>query len=53
MTGQIRTLQDVVDWGLCTGCGAYYYACPGDQVDAKLAAFSVPTSDNNRHGRTV
>ncbi len=24
---QIRVIQDVVDWGLCTGCGACYYAC--------------------------
>ena len=23
----IKTIQDVVDWGLCIGCGACYYAC--------------------------
>jgi coenzyme F420 hydrogenase subunit beta len=23
----IRTIQDVVAWNLCTGCGACYYAC--------------------------
>jgi len=22
----IKTIQDVVDWGLCIGCGACYYA---------------------------
>lgn len=24
---RIATLKDVVDWGLCVGCGACYYAC--------------------------
>jgi coenzyme F420 hydrogenase subunit beta len=24
---RIQTLKDVVDWGLCLGCGACYYAC--------------------------
>ena len=27
MTRAIKTLKDVVDWGLCIGCGACFYAC--------------------------
>jgi len=27
MRPTIRTIQDVVAWDLCTGCGACYYAC--------------------------
>lgn len=27
MLREIRSLQDVVNWGLCIGCGACYYAC--------------------------
>lgn len=32
MLRTIKTLQDVVDWDLCTGCGACYYACSDGAV---------------------
>jgi coenzyme F420 hydrogenase subunit beta len=29
---KVRTIPDVVDWGLCVGCGACYYACTNGKV---------------------
>jgi len=28
----IKNIKDVVDWGLCTGCGACAYACPHQAI---------------------
>jgi coenzyme F420 hydrogenase subunit beta len=27
MRRRVKTIQDVVEWGMCIGCGACYYAC--------------------------
>jgi len=32
---KIRKLKDVVDWGLCTGCGACAYFCDKDAVSMR------------------
>lgn len=32
MLRKINHIQDVVDWGLCVGCGACFYACKKDAV---------------------
>lgn len=32
MTRDITSIQDVVKWGLCTGCGACFYACSKQAV---------------------
>ncbi|MEM7166886.1 MAG: Coenzyme F420 hydrogenase/dehydrogenase, beta subunit C-terminal domain [Planctomycetota bacterium] len=29
---RIRNLQDIVEWGLCVGCGACAYACPKQKI---------------------
>jgi coenzyme F420 hydrogenase subunit beta len=31
----IKSIQDIVDWGLCTGCGACLYACDNNIVALK------------------
>src|SRR3982074_2669302 len=32
MPFRIKSLPDVVDWGMCVGCGACYSACDKDAV---------------------
>lgn len=32
MLRSIRSIQDIVDWGLCTGCGACYSVCAKNAV---------------------
>ena len=32
---RIQTLKDVVDWGLCTGCGACLSVCPVDAISGE------------------
>jgi coenzyme F420 hydrogenase subunit beta len=33
MWRQMRSIREVVDWGMCVGCGACFYACPHDAVE--------------------
>lgn len=33
--GRIKNIKNVVDWGLCVGCGACYYACDKDAITLK------------------
>lgn len=49
---RIKTLQDVVDWGYCIGCGACYFACDKGVVSLHTidaigirARFDGPCSD--------
>lgn len=52
IVNKIKTLQDVVDWGLCTGCGACYYSCTEKAV-ALVNVESVgirPKFENSRCG---
>ena len=33
--GRIKNIKDVVDWGLCVGCGACYFACEKEAITLK------------------
>lgn len=35
MSRKIRNIKDVVDWGLCIGCGACYYYCKENAIRLK------------------
>jgi coenzyme F420 hydrogenase subunit beta len=35
MFGRIKNIKDVVDWGLCVGCGLCYDVCDKDAIELK------------------
>lgn len=44
----IQSLSDVVDWDLCTGCGACYYACSEGAVSlVNIAALGIRPQFNS------